>query len=112
MQMGDFDMEFGGDLKARFQALEEQLSEATHRSMGGFGTEDRRFALAVEMQTRETLQFMDRLERLFDEIIQSCNSQIDEAESERDNLEEKMGRIETFITDFQRMETIKKIIRE
>jgi archaellum component FlaC len=112
MQMGDFDMEFGGDLKARFRALEEQLSEATHRSLGGLRTEDQKFAFAVEVQTRDTLRFMDRLERLFEEIIESCNSQIDEAETERNMMEEKLARIETFIADFQRMENIKKIIRE
>lgn len=112
MQMADFDIDYRGDLKGLYRALEEQLSEATARSLGGLRTEDQRFAFAVENQLRDTLRFLDRLDRLFQEIIDSCNGQIDEAETERSFMEDKLARIETFIVDFQRMENIKRIIRE
>lgn len=112
MHLSDFDLEFGGRLRDQFRALEEQLSEASARSLGGLRTEDQKFAYAVYEQTRDTLRFMDRVQELLQEVISSCNSQIDDRDEEIGLLTDKLARVEAYIDAYLRMEKLREIIRE
>ena len=112
MNLSDFDSEFAGLLRSQFRALEEQLSEASTRSLGGLRTEDQKFAYAVYEQTRATLHFLDHVHDLLEEVISSSNRLVDDRDEEIGLLNDKLTRVETYIDTYMKMETLRKIIRD
>lgn len=112
MKLDTYDPEFSSDLDRTVRQLEFQLSEASHRSLGGLQTEDQKFAYAVWESTRDILRFLDRIDPLLEEILRNATDEINELEYSKEQLERKIADAKNFIADFQRLDQLKKIFNE
>jgi hypothetical protein len=84
--------EIRDSLKELMGTLEEKLSEASHRELGGFNTEDRKFAAETFDLLNELWKFMIEINNNLDDVecwVQSevCNFESD-AKAARDDISE------------------------
>lgn len=98
------------DFKSIYQLLEEKLSEADWRSIGGFKTEDQKFALGVREALKETLHFLGRMDKLVDEIINDLEMRVNEVEVERDDLEDKLERVRIYVEQQKLLRRLEEIL--
>lgn len=91
------------DFKSIYNRLEEKLSDADWRSIGGFRTEDQKFAFEMREILKETLTFLERMDELVDRIVSDMQGTIDEVEAERDDFEDKLERVRIYVEEQQKL---------
>lgn len=112
MRTFDEDPTLAQDHNPMCRQLEDLLREADHRSLGGFNTEDTKFALQVRESLVETLRYMDRVENTISEIIENSEHTIDAREDEISNLLGKLRSIRDWVEDQRRLRNVIDIIEQ
>lgn len=102
--------EFANEWYSVMQRLEESLSEANHRSLGGFKTEDQRFAFSQRELIRDMLSFFDELQDNVNDRIREFETTIEEQQFQIDDSNSKLAEISDHIKDLRRLRTIENII--
>lgn len=98
------------DFKSMYQMLEEKLSEADWRSLGGLRTEDQKFAFAMRETLKETMLFLDRMEDLIETIVTDMENRVDEAETERDEFERKLEEVRIYVEQQRSLRRLEEIL--
>jgi hypothetical protein len=100
------------DMREHYRMVQEVMSEASHRSLGGMRTADQKFANAVYEILRDTMNHLNHVEKVIDKIHLAYQSEIDLREDEAATLAGKLGEIEMWVKDQRKLERILDIINE
>jgi len=103
-----------GDLDQRrisiMRQIEEALSEANWRTIGGFQTQDQKFAYAMREVMEQTLRFIDVWHDVCENNETNLKLEIDEMEYTISRLDRTITEIENWVKDATRLQGITKII--
>ena len=86
-----FDANLDEDYNELYHRLEEKLSEIDWRTLGGFGTEDLKFAETMRETVKEQMYFLERLEEVIDRVLVNSKEEVDDAEYRATQAEKKLG---------------------
>ena len=92
--------------------LEEVLSDASHRELGGFGTTDGRFAHEVVEVLRDVMGFLDRFDTVTEDLVRNMQSDIDERDDEIQRNDVKFAEIADWVADHTRLSRVTEIINQ
>lgn len=106
----NWDQNADEDFKSTYQMLEEKLSEADFRSLGGLRTEDQKFAFAMRETLKETLDFLDRMEKLIETIVTDMEHRVNEAEAERSEFETKLDEVRDYVSHQKLLQRLEEIL--
>lgn len=98
--------------KKLIRNVEEAFSEADWRVLGGFKTEDQKFALNMRELMRDLLKFLDDYEASIDEEISDLKGTIDMRDEEVAALMSTIQKIDNWVDDRIRLEGVKQIIKD
>jgi Mg2+ and Co2+ transporter CorA len=100
------------EIREHLQLVQEVMSEASFRSIGGMRTEDQKFANTVYDLLRDTMNHLSHVEKVIDNIHLAYQNEIDIREDENGRLAGKLGEIEAWVQDQRRLERIMDIIND
>ena len=98
--------DFAHEFNSVIHRLEESMSDASHRSLGGFRTEDQKFASDQYELIQYVLKFLDD----FGDQIRQFETTIEEQQFQIDDSANRLTEISEHIKDLRRLRFIDDII--
>ena len=92
--------------------VEEAKSDADWRTLGGFGTEDTKFALSTRELMNEVIFFLDHYQDTVDTQVAELKGEIDMRDEEISGHVKTLSQIEHWVEDATRLAGVTDIIKK